>query len=123
MTRLLLALTILAAAAPGSLSAHHSYAAYHLDQILEIEGVIDEIEWRAPHTLLKVKTDDGRMHIFEWQAPMGLQRRGVQQDTLKAGDRVVAAGNPHREFEQNRILNFKRVLRMSDGWKWPNEWA
>ena len=120
MTRLLLAVTILAASAPGSLSAHHSYAAYHLDQILEIEGVIDEIEWRAPHTLLKVKTDDGSMHIFEWQAPMGLQRRGVQQDTLKAGDRVVAAGNPHREFERNRILNFKRILRMSDGWKWPN---
>ena len=49
-----------------------------------------------------------------------LQRRGVQQDTLKTGDRIVVSGNPHREFEQNRILNFKSVRRLSDGWKWPN---
>ena len=88
--------------------------------IVEIEGVIDEFEWRAPHSLLKVKTDDGSMHIFEWQAPGSLQRRGVQQDTLKTGDRIVVGGNPHREFEQNRILNFKSVRRLSDGWKWPN---
>jgi len=74
----------------------------------------------APHSLLKVKDADGRLYIFEWQAPLSLQRRGVQQDTLKAGDQIVVSGNPHREFEQNRILNFKSVRRFSDGWKWPN---
>lgn len=120
MGHALFVLAIAAVAAGTSLSAHHSYSAYHTDQLVEIEGVIDEFEWRAPHSLLKVKTDDGSLHIFEWQAPRSLQRRGVQQDTLKAGDRVVVSGNPHREFEQNRILNFKSVRRLSDGWKWPN---
>ena len=82
--------------------------------------MIDQLEWRAPHSLLRVTDADGRLYIFEWQAPLSLQRRGVQQDTLKTGDRIVVTGNPHREFEQNRILNFKSVRRLSDGWKWPN---
>jgi uncharacterized protein DUF6152 len=113
-------LAIAAVAAGTSLAAHHSYAAYHTDQLVEIEGVIDAFEWRAPHSLLKVTDADGRLYIFEWQAPGSLQRRGVQEDTLKHGDRIVVSGNPHREFEQNRILNFKSVRRLADGWKWPN---
>ena len=68
---------------------------------------IDEFERRAPHSLLKVR---GRRwqhaHIRVAGAIERCRRRGIQQDTLKAGDRVVASGNPHREFEQNRILNF-----------------
>src|SRR5512134_1746681 len=92
MTRVVIALAVALAAAGASLSAHHSYSAYHTDRLVEIEGIIDEFEWRAPHSLLKVKTDDGSLHIFEWQAPRSLQRRGVQQDTLKEGDRVIVSG-------------------------------
>ena len=99
MRRVLFAIAIAAAATGSSVSAHHSYSAYHVDRLVEVEGVIDD---------------------FEWQAPLSLQRRGIQQDTLKPGDRIVITGNPHREFEQNRILNFKSVRRLSDGWKWPN---
>jgi hypothetical protein len=39
---------------------------------------------------------------------------------LKKGDHLVIAGNPHRSFEDNRILNFKSMRRLADGWKWPN---
>jgi hypothetical protein len=120
MTRVLFALVITSAAAASSLSAHHSYSAYHMDRIVEVEGVLEEFEWRAPHSLLKVRAEDASMHIFEWQAPLSLQRRGIEQDTLKTGDRIVATGNPHREFERNRVLNVKSVQRIADGWKWPN---
>ena len=70
MKHLLIVLAIVAAATGGSLSAHHSYSAYDVDRLVEVEGVIDEFEWRAPHSLLKVKADDGGMYIFEWQAPL-----------------------------------------------------
>jgi hypothetical protein len=110
----------LAVAAGSSLSAHHSYSAYEMDRLVEIEGVIDEFDWRSPHSLLKVRTDDNQLYIFEWLAQSALQRRGVQQDTLKEGDRVHAKGNPHREFERNRILNFTSVQRLADGWTFPN---
>jgi hypothetical protein len=120
MKRVVVALVLATAAAGSSLSAHHSYSAYETNRIVEVDGVIDEFEWRAPHSLLKVRGDDASLYIFEWQAPLSLQRRGIQPDTLKTGDRIVVTGNPHREFEQNRILNFKSVRRLSDGWKWPN---
>jgi hypothetical protein len=120
MHRALLMLTVATIAAGASLSAHHSYSAYEVTRLVEVVGVIDEFEWRAPHSLLKVRSDDDQMYIFEWQAPLWLERRGVKPDTLKTGDRIHVTGNPHREFEQNRILNFKSVRRLVDGWRWPN---
>jgi hypothetical protein len=120
MKHVVSAMTIAAAATTISLSAHHSYSAYETDRLVEVDGVIEEFDWRAPHSLLKVRADDRQLYIFEWQAPLGLQRRGIQQNTLKKGERVHATGNPHRDFEQNRILNFKSVARPADGWKFPN---
>jgi hypothetical protein len=120
MRHLLCTLVIAAAALGMSLSAHHSYSAYETDRLMEVQGVLEEFAWIAPHSLIKVRDEDGRLYVFEWQAPGPLQRRGVQQDTLKKGDRLVLTGNPHRDFDQNRILNFKSVQRTADGWKWPN---
>ena len=120
MTRSLLVLAIIAAGTAGSLSAHHSYSSYDTNTLVEVVGVLDQFEWIAPHSLIKVTDDEGRSYIFEWQAPFSLQRRGVQQDTLKKGERLIVTGNPHRDFETNRILNFKSVKRMADGWKFPN---
>jgi hypothetical protein len=120
MTRVLLAVAFVGVAAGVSVSAHHSYSAYETDRIVEVQGVLEDFEWIAPHSLIKIKDEEGRLYIFEWQAPFSLQRRGIQQDTLKKGDHLVLTGNPHRGFEENRILNFKSVKRPADGWKWPS---
>jgi hypothetical protein len=120
MRHVFFALALTTAASGTSISAHHSYSAYHTDRLMEVEGVLESFEWMAPHSLLKVRDEEGRLYVFEWQAPYPLQRQGVQEDTLKKGDRLVLTGNPHRGFEENRILNFKSVLRPADGWKRPN---
>jgi hypothetical protein len=120
MQRAVFVLGILTITAATSLSAHHSYAAYEMAQLLEIEGTLDEFDWRAPHSMLRIISDEGALYIFEWQASGSLQRRGIRSDTLKKGDRVVVAGNPHREFERNRIVNLKSAQRPADGWKWPD---
>lgn len=120
MRRFFFTLVIAAAVSGLSLSAHHSYSAYETDRLMEVQGVLEEFAWIAPHSLITVRDEDGRLYIFEWQASGSLQRRGIQQDTLKKGDRLVVTGNPHRNFEENRILNFKSVQRTADGWKWPN---
>src|SRR5688572_32879661 len=90
MKRIVIALAVVIAAAGGSLSAHHSYSAYHTDRLVEVEGVIDEFDWRAPRVLLKVRADGGRLLILEWQAPLSLRRRGLPEGTLKAGQRGIA---------------------------------
>lgn len=120
MKHVVIAIAVAAAVSSTALSAHHSYSAYETDRLVEVQGVLEEFTWVAPHSLIKVKDEDGRLYIFEWQAPYSLQRRGIQEDTLKKGDHLVVTGNPHRGFEENRILNFKSISRPADGWKWPN---
>jgi len=110
---------IVAALAGRQASAHHSYAAYETDRLVEIAGVLDAFEVRAPHSLVKVKTDEGRIVTGEWLAPAALQRRGVDPSLLKQGDRLVVAGNPHRDFAANGIVNVKSVTRPADGLTWP----
>jgi uncharacterized protein DUF6152 len=120
MKHVVIAMAVAAGVSSASLSAHHSYSAYDTDRLVEVQGVLEEFDWRSPHSLIKVTDEEGRLYIFEWQATGSLQRRGIHADTLKKGDRLVIAGNPHRNFEDNRILNFKSMRRLADGWKWPN---
>ena len=121
MTRTVIAVAIVAALAGTSrVSAHHSYAAYDTSRIVEINGVIEEFHMISPHSLLKVKAEDGRVYTFEWLAIAAIKRWGIDAETLKVGDRLVVGGQPRRDIEESGILNCKSVLRPSDGWKWPN---
>jgi len=115
---LLSAVALVAALAGSQASAHHSYAAYEMDRVLELAGVLESFEVVAPHSLIRIKTGDGRAVLMEWLAPPGLQRRGVDASMLKQGDRVVVTGNPHRDFAVNGVLNFQSVTRPSDGLTW-----
>jgi len=119
MKRVLCAVAIVAATAGTPTSAHHSYAAYDTARIIEIEGVIEDFEWVAPHSLLKVRADDARLYTAEWRAPIAMLRAGIERDTLKKGERIVITGNPRRDFDESGVLNFKSVRRLADGWKWP----
>jgi len=119
MKRALYAVAIIMAAAGSSTSAHHSYSAYDTTRLVDIEGTVDEFVWIAPHSLLVVRTDEARVYTAEWRAPIGLERVGIERDTLKRGERIVISGNPHRDIDKNGIVNLKSVRRLTDGWKWP----
>ena len=116
MTRMLAAFLMLALAGAAT-SAHHSYSAYDRKQTLEVEGVLQVLEWAAPHTLLKVRADE-KLYVFEWRAPVALQRDGIQRDSFSVGDRLIAAGNPHREIAENGIVNLRSIRRPADGFSW-----
>jgi hypothetical protein len=118
MKRTLYAVALLVAVATGRLWAHHSYAEYDTTRVVEIEGVVEDFKMISPHSLLKVKADDGRVYTFEWLATNAMQRWGIQPDTIKKGDRVVAGGHARRDFADTAILNCRSVRRMSDGWTW-----
>src|SRR5262245_7610658 len=117
MKRLLLVTMFIVAAAATNTSAHHSYANYHQDQIVEIKGIIEVIEWVNPHTLIKVRTSE-RLYTFEWLTAYSLTRRGILSDTLKVGDHVVAKGNPRRDIAESGIVHMKDIERVKDGWGW-----
>lgn len=104
--------------AAGTVSAHHSYADFFLDQTVVIEGDIQELLFANPHVILKVVDRDSHAHTATWQAAYQLARTGVASGTLKVGDHVVIAGCPPRDAASQEISFLKEMRRPSDGWHW-----
>jgi hypothetical protein len=87
----------------GGLQAHHSHAPfYHLDQVVEITGVVKRFRLTNPHPelLLEVMGANGEPEevMVYAQAYAGQMREvgGWNNDSVKVGDTVTAAGHPGR---------------------------
>ena len=87
--------------------------------MIEVVGILAEFKYVSPHSLLKVKADDGQLVTAEWLAASALKRNGIEPETLKSGDRVVLKGNPRYDFAESGVLNLKGSRRLSDDWTWP----
>jgi Family of unknown function (DUF6152) len=79
--------------------AHHSYAAYDLNQTRTLKGTVETFHWSNPHsTFTLVLEPDGRGEPIKWNiitsSPAILQRFGWTQNSLKSGDRVSVLCNP-----------------------------
>ena len=113
---------VFAAGVIATLGAHHSFPAYYFEeQMVDIEGAISQIDFKAPHVWVHVKALDpqGRERIYsaEWSNPSRLERDGITHDTLKIDDMVHVWGSPGRNPAEYR-LHLKRIQRASDGWQW-----
>ena len=79
--------------------AHHSYAAYDLNQTRTLKGTVESFHWSNPHsTFTLVLEPDGRSEPIKWtlitSSPAILKRFGWTQQSLKPGDRVSVVCNP-----------------------------
>jgi hypothetical protein len=86
--------------------AHHSHP-YFYDQCktVTVEGRVERVEWKDPHTLIYLTLDDGTTYRVEWTSLRGLTNEGIArpaQEALRFGARVVAMGNPPRDGEYVR---------------------
>ena len=97
---------IFAAVLASSAYAHHSHP-YFYDQCnsVTIEGRVDRVEFKDPHTLIFLRTDDGTAYTVDW-APMSRLTRdqviGPAKDALVPGARVVVTGDRIRPVAQIR---------------------
>ena len=87
----------------GSVQAHHSHGPfYHLDQTVEVTGVVKYFRLVNPHPeiVLEVTGADGEPTevIVYAQAYAGQMREvgGWTNDSVKPGDTVTAMGHPGR---------------------------
>ncbi len=100
----ILAASLALAAAASSASAHHSHP-YFYDQCksITIEGRIDSVVFKDPHSIIVLRTDDGTAYTVDWAGLRGLTNNGVL-DAAKAalvfGARIVVTGNPIRDVAQ-----------------------
>ena len=113
--------------------AHHSHP-YFYDQCktTTIEGRVERVEWKDPHTIVVLRLDDGTAYTVDWNALRGLTNiLGPAQAALVPGVRIVVAGNPIRTLAQirehfpdyNNTVNPNTVdptliRRADDSWMW-----
>jgi len=99
-------------------SAHHS-AAVHFDRnnVVEIVGVLTEVQWQNPHVQLKISTRDQNGNEISWQVEeVGVNeqlRRGVTLERYRIGEEIRVAG-PRGRRNQNAILATNTLL-VADG--------
>jgi len=89
--------------AAGSVAAfaHHSYAMFDMQKVVQIEGTVKEFRFVNPHSwiVLEVKDATGNTSESRLEAngPGYLVRFGWKRTSLNVGDTVVASINPLRD--------------------------
>jgi hypothetical protein len=101
---------------------HHSFASFYLeDDIIDIEGEILEFEFKNPHSMVHVQSQDDfgrpKRYVAEWVGTSRLDRDGINRKTLSRGDVVRIWASPSRDPNDNRI-HLKRIQRRADRWEW-----
>jgi len=94
----------LAAASPAF--AHHSHPLfYDWCKSITVEGHVESVEFKNPHSIIIVKQGDGAAYTVDW-LPMGyLTRDGILEsakDGLAFGARVAVTGAPGRTAAEIR---------------------
>ena len=103
----------------ASATAHHSRpAAYHVDQLIVIEGVATQLFWRNPHPFLFVEVEQEDGSVVTWAAEMAptiaMTKGGYTEDSIEPGQHIMVVGSPAREGK--RILTFEGAFRPADDW-------
>jgi hypothetical protein len=102
----ILAAAVFAVTAGSAASAHHSHP-YVYDQCksITIEGRVESVDWKDPHTLIIVKLDNGTEYTVDWAPLMGLTRDRIidsAKTALVTGARVSVTGAPIRTAAEIR---------------------
>ena len=83
-----------------ALLAHHSAAMFDDAKVLELTGVVKEMQWANPHIWIQVIVDDNgtkKEWSLEGGSPNTLSRRGWRSTSFKAGDMVTVRLNPMKD--------------------------
>jgi hypothetical protein len=87
-------------AGAGAANAHHSFAMFDQGNKIDLEGVVSDYKFVAPHSyiFLDVKPKDGDIAtwILEGASPSALERGGWSKTSLKPGDVIKVEVAPLR---------------------------
>ena len=102
----MLAVILHIATLASSAYAHHSHP-YFYDECksITIEGRVDRVEFKDPHTWIVLRLDDGTAYTVDWAPLSRLTNGGIigpAKEALVFGARVVVTGNRIRDAAQIR---------------------
>jgi len=91
---------MVALCAMPSVRAHHSAAMFDDSKVVELKGVVKELQWTNPHVWLQVSVDE-KGAKKEWSieagSPNTLSRTGWRSTSFKPGDQVTVRINPMKD--------------------------
>lgn len=133
--RVLLAVILGVGALASSAHAHHSHP-YFYDECksVTIEGRVERVEFKDPHTWIFLRLDDGAAYTVDWAPLSRLTNQGVigpAKQSLVFGARIVVTGNRIRTAAQIRehfpelkgdvnpnTLDPTSIRRVDDSFSW-----
>ena len=86
-------------------------------QAVTFTGQIERIDWGNPHVELSVRSDDGVTHRLTWLNVQQLGWAGIDDQTLKVGDRVIITAGTRDDLIDKPML-LSDIYRTRDGWEW-----
>jgi hypothetical protein len=111
------AFAVVVACPMSQASAHHGNSEYDLTASVRYEGVVTEVLWRNPHSIvrLETRTAAGEPMTLEIEggAPAMLRTAGFTANSIAKGDRVTAVVSPSRRFPER--FAFGRDIIKADG--------
>jgi Family of unknown function (DUF6152) len=86
--------------------AHHSHPlTYDWCQSITVEGRVESVEYKNPHSIIVVRQDDGTAYTVDWNPLDGLTRNRILESAKSAlafGARVSVTGAPIRTAAEIR---------------------
>lgn len=87
----------------GPASAHHSFAMFDNEKVMELKGTVKEFQWTNPHTWIQLNVRNEAGAIQEWSiegaSVISLSRQGWKRNTLKVGDEITVKIHPLKNGE------------------------
>lgn len=126
-------LSVATLASPGY--AHHSHP-YFYDECkrITIEGRVERVEFKDPHTWIALRLDDGTAYTIDWAGLRGLTNSrviGPAKGALVSGSRIAVTGNRIRSSAEIRehfpdfqgvvnpnTLDPSSIRRVDDSFRW-----
>jgi hypothetical protein len=82
--------------------AHHSFAMFDHEKMINVSGTLIEFEWTNPHCWLHVGVVDAATgRTLDWAFEMGsigqVAQQGWKTDTVKPGDKITIEAYPMKD--------------------------
>jgi hypothetical protein len=102
-------------------NAHHATVTNFTQELITVEGVIEQVRYQNPHSsiLIKNTSEDGKetYWLIETGAKTTLERKGVSLDRLSIGMKIQATGRKGRR----QYTMFLHEIVFEDGSKFNTE--
>ncbi len=88
---------------PAAALSHHTLLGYDQSELIELEGEVTTVFWRNPHVRLTIRVADddgeGRIWTVEGSSVNAMERAGINQAIVSAGDHIQLSGHLSTVYE------------------------